>query len=106
MLKSSSLLKFSLTQKHFFNLTITTEGFLHPFCRNILKLTNHFEISDQNITLLNYQEWIQDLNAEHPDEVANLNLTKCELQQFLDQVFENTHTLIHCISTLCFLLLS
>lgn len=66
--------------------------FLHPFCRNILKLTNHFEISDQNITLENYQEWWEDLNIKYADEVAKLNLRNCSLQQFLDEVFEHTHT--------------
>uniref|UniRef100_A0A8C8DW95 Transporter n=1 Tax=Oryzias sinensis TaxID=183150 RepID=A0A8C8DW95_9TELE len=54
--------------------------------RNILTLTNHFEFSDQNVTLENYDQWYNHLNEKFPDQVQNLNLRECDLQTFLDQV--------------------
>ncbi|XP_073319252.1 inactive sodium-dependent neutral amino acid transporter B(0)AT3-like [Pagrus major] len=61
-------------------------------CRseNILALTNHFHISDQNITLENYDKWYENLNATYPDEVAGLQLRVCDLQRFLDQSASGT----------------
>lgn len=60
--------------------------------RNILTLTNHFEFSDQNVTLENYDQWYNHLNEKFPGQVQNLNLRECDLQTFLDQVlfFETT----------------
>jgi len=55
-------------------------------CRNILTLTNHFEISDQNITVDNYDQWIDHLNQTFPHDVSGLSLRVCDLQRFLDQV--------------------
>lgn len=53
---------------------------------NILKLTNEFSISDQNITLENYEHWLTYLNNSYPVEVNELKLRHCDLQRFLDQV--------------------
>lgn len=61
-------------------------------CRNIniLKLTNAFNIGDENITLQNYDEWLNHLNATNPMEVESLNLKTCDLQTFLDQSASGT----------------
>lgn len=53
---------------------------------NILKLTNEFSFSDQNITLDNYDNWLIYLNSSYPDRVDSLKLRHCDLQRFLDQV--------------------
>ncbi|KAJ4928391.1 hypothetical protein JOQ06_016183 [Pogonophryne albipinna] len=52
---------------------------------NILILINHFEFSDQNITVENYDHWFKYLNRSYPGEVAGLDLRHCDLQTFLDQ---------------------
>ncbi|TNM93303.1 hypothetical protein fugu_018705 [Takifugu bimaculatus] len=57
-------------------------------CRNILTLTNVFEIPDKDITLENYDEWITKLNSTYPDAIASLR--ECELQTFLDQTASGT----------------
>ncbi|XP_074469650.1 sodium-dependent neutral amino acid transporter B(0)AT3-like [Sebastes fasciatus] len=57
---------------------------------NILDLTNHFELSDQNITVENFDHWYEYLNRVHPDQVASLNLRHCDLQDFLDQSASGT----------------
>ncbi|XP_029918837.1 sodium-dependent neutral amino acid transporter B(0)AT3-like [Myripristis murdjan] len=58
---------------------------------NVLVLTNHFEISDQNITVENYDHWLGYLNASFPDEVSSLkNIRTCNLQTFLDQSASGT----------------
>ncbi|XP_061596997.1 sodium-dependent neutral amino acid transporter B(0)AT3-like [Cololabis saira] len=61
-------------------------------CReeNILTLINHFEISDQNITLENYDQWVDYLNGSYPDKVSSLQLRECDLQTFLDQSASGT----------------
>uniref|UniRef100_A0A7N8XNU9 Transporter n=1 Tax=Mastacembelus armatus TaxID=205130 RepID=A0A7N8XNU9_9TELE len=53
---------------------------------NILVLTNHFEISDQNITVDNYEQWFTHFNQTYPNDVASLSLTECNLQKFLEEV--------------------
>ncbi|KAM7383961.1 hypothetical protein PAMA_011355 [Pampus argenteus] len=57
---------------------------------NILALTNYFEFSDQNITLENYEHWFMYLNQTHPDDIANLHLSVCDLQKFLSQSASGT----------------
>ncbi|XP_074542591.1 inactive sodium-dependent neutral amino acid transporter B(0)AT3 [Halichoeres trimaculatus] len=57
---------------------------------NILTLTNHFEFSDQNITLENYDYWLQYLNTTYTDEVATLSLIECDLPTFLDEAASGT----------------
>nr|XP_046274009.1 sodium-dependent neutral amino acid transporter B(0)AT3-like [Scatophagus argus] len=61
-------------------------------CRteNILTLTNHFHISDQNITLDNYDAWLADLNSTFPAQMASLQLRECNLQDFLSQSASGT----------------
>ncbi|XP_059899422.1 sodium-dependent neutral amino acid transporter B(0)AT3-like [Gadus macrocephalus] len=56
-------------------------------CRmsNILSLTNHLVIGDQNMTLANYEQMIEYLNSTRPNEVAEVKLRSCDLQKFLDQ---------------------
>lgn len=53
---------------------------------NILRLTNEFHISDQSITLDNYESWLTYLNSSDPARVESLELRHCDLQRFLDQV--------------------
>ncbi|XP_013882030.1 sodium-dependent neutral amino acid transporter B(0)AT3 [Austrofundulus limnaeus] len=67
-----------------------TNGFNACLKENILTLTNHFEISDQNITLDNYNKWYKHLNQSYPDVVSNLSLRECDLQTFLDQSASGT----------------
>ncbi|KAF1381405.1 hypothetical protein PFLUV_G00153600 [Perca fluviatilis] len=57
---------------------------------NILALTNYFEFSEQNITVENYDHWLEYLNGTSPGEVASLDLTHCNLQTFLDQSASGT----------------
>ncbi|KAM6974334.1 inactive sodium-dependent neutral amino acid transporter B(0)AT3 [Tautogolabrus adspersus] len=57
---------------------------------NILTLTNHFEIQDQNITLENYDQWFEHLNNTHPNDIAKLPLWHCDLQTFLGQSASGT----------------
>lgn len=49
-----------------------------------MTLTNDFEIPDKDITLENYDDWIEKLNSTYPDAIASLRV--CDLQTFLDQV--------------------
>ncbi|XP_078108002.1 sodium-dependent neutral amino acid transporter B(0)AT3-like [Sander vitreus] len=57
---------------------------------NILRLTNSFNIGDENITLENYDDWFKYLNTTDPSEVKSLNLKTCNLQTFLDQSASGT----------------
>ncbi|XP_059205535.1 inactive sodium-dependent neutral amino acid transporter B(0)AT3 [Centropristis striata] len=57
---------------------------------NILTLTNRFEISDQNITLENYDDWFSYLNSTFPAEVAQETLRTCDLQAFLNKGVSGT----------------
>ncbi|KAF3691812.1 Sodium-dependent neutral amino acid transporter B(0)AT3 [Channa argus] len=61
-------------------------------CRNwnILRLTNAFNIGDENITLENYDDWFKYLNTTDPSEVESLNLKTCDLQIFLDESASGT----------------
>ncbi|GAA6231848.1 sodium-dependent neutral amino acid transporter B(0)AT3-like [Lates japonicus] len=58
--------------------------------QNILALTNHFHISDQNITVENYEHWFEYLNQTFPDKVASLHLRHCDLNKFLDEGVSGT----------------
>lgn len=57
--------------------------------RNILTLTNAFSIGDENITLQNYNDWLNHLNKTDPSEVESLDLKTCDLETFLDQVISS-----------------
>uniref|UniRef100_A0A3B3QIW5 Transporter n=1 Tax=Paramormyrops kingsleyae TaxID=1676925 RepID=A0A3B3QIW5_9TELE len=58
--------------------------------KNILALTNEFDIGDTNITLENYDKWFEYLNSTNPDRVLSLNLKHCDIQTFLDQSASGT----------------
>uniref|UniRef100_UPI003AAF027F sodium-dependent neutral amino acid transporter B(0)AT3-like n=1 Tax=Centroberyx gerrardi TaxID=166262 RepID=UPI003AAF027F len=58
--------------------------------RNILTLTNAFNIGNENITLENYDDWLGYLNMTDPSEVESLHLKTCDLQTFLDQSASGT----------------
>lgn len=58
--------------------------FFYTTCRNILTLTNNLELPDREMTLENYDEWIEKLNATFPDEIAQLQ--PCDLEKFLSEV--------------------
>ncbi|XP_069766171.1 sodium-dependent neutral amino acid transporter B(0)AT3-like isoform X2 [Narcine bancroftii] len=53
--------------------------------KNILLITNEFDIQDGNITKENYDGWLNDLNATHSDRILFLNLKNCDLQNLLKQ---------------------
>ncbi|KAM4631101.1 sodium-dependent neutral amino acid transporter B(0)AT3-like [Polymixia lowei] len=57
---------------------------------NILALTNQFDIGEQNITVENYDNWLDHWNGSYPSEVAGLKLRTCNLQTFLDQSASGT----------------
>ncbi|XP_068431083.1 sodium-dependent neutral amino acid transporter B(0)AT3-like [Clinocottus analis] len=57
---------------------------------NILALTNHFELPDQNMTVDNYDQWLEYLNRTSASEVASVDLRHCDLQTFLDQSASGT----------------
>ncbi|XP_034401374.1 sodium-dependent neutral amino acid transporter B(0)AT3-like [Cyclopterus lumpus] len=57
---------------------------------NILALTNHFEFSDQNITVDNYDHWVEYLNRTSSGELTRVDLKPCDLQEFLDQSASGT----------------
>ncbi|XP_034016308.1 sodium-dependent neutral amino acid transporter B(0)AT3-like [Thalassophryne amazonica] len=58
--------------------------------KNILELTNSFNIADQNITVDNYHQWLEHLNSTSPDAVARLSLEKCDLHEFLQDSVSGT----------------
>ncbi|XP_062925754.1 sodium-dependent neutral amino acid transporter B(0)AT3-like isoform X1 [Mobula hypostoma] len=53
--------------------------------KNILLLSNEFDIQDGNITKENYVSWISYLNATQYDRITLLDLKNCDLQNFLNQ---------------------
>uniref|UniRef100_A0AAY4D927 Transporter n=1 Tax=Denticeps clupeoides TaxID=299321 RepID=A0AAY4D927_9TELE len=57
---------------------------------NILALTNKFDIADQNMTIENYDSWMDYLTEMAPEQVAQLHLRECSLQTFLDQSASGT----------------
>ncbi|CAJ1083757.1 inactive sodium-dependent neutral amino acid transporter B(0)AT3 [Xyrichtys novacula] len=57
---------------------------------NILTLTNHFELPDQNMTLENYDDQFRYLQNKYPDEIAKLPLLDCNLQTYLDESASGT----------------
>ncbi|XP_059801271.1 sodium-dependent neutral amino acid transporter B(0)AT3-like isoform X3 [Hypanus sabinus] len=58
--------------------------------KNILLLSNEFDIQDGNITKENYGSWISYLNATQYDRITLLDLKNCDLQNFLDQGVSGT----------------
>lgn len=57
---------------------------------NILSITNAFNIGDQNVTRENYDNWLKHLNTTHSQEIEDLHLKHCNLQEFLDQSASGT----------------
>ncbi|XP_039592891.1 inactive sodium-dependent neutral amino acid transporter B(0)AT3 [Polypterus senegalus] len=58
--------------------------------KNILTITNAFNIGDQNVTRANYGSWIESLNATNHKQLDSLSLQKCSLQTFLDESASGT----------------
>lgn len=69
---------------------LANENYIDCQNRNILSLTNAFNIGDENITLENYDEWLNHLNSSDPLEVESLHLKTCDIQTFLDQSASGT----------------
>ncbi|XP_029370715.1 inactive sodium-dependent neutral amino acid transporter B(0)AT3 [Echeneis naucrates] len=57
---------------------------------NILALTNHFELSDQDMTVDNYDNWVEHLNQTNPVELDKVTLRICDLNRFLDESASGT----------------
>lgn len=67
-----------------------TNSFNSCLNENILVLTNHFDIADQNMTTENYDKWYEYLNSTQRDELAMLQLGNCSLQTFLEESASGT----------------
>ncbi|XP_059801268.1 solute carrier family 6 member 19a, tandem duplicate 1 [Hypanus sabinus] len=67
-----------------------TEQFDACFDKNILSLTNAFDLPEQNLTQTNYEEMLHFLNSTNPAKVASLGLKTCDLQALLSQGVEGT----------------
>ncbi|TNN86076.1 Sodium-dependent neutral amino acid transporter B(0)AT3 [Liparis tanakae] len=78
----------------FFSLSLAFGGLIafssYNAEKNILALTNQFELSEQNITADNYESWLEYLNRTTPDVLAGVELSSCNLQTFLDQSASGT----------------
>ncbi|XP_037120686.1 sodium-dependent neutral amino acid transporter B(0)AT1-like [Syngnathus acus] len=57
---------------------------------NILKLTNAFDLSENNITESNYDNMLMYFNQTSPDIVKDLQIQTCDMQSFLSQGVEGT----------------
>lgn len=69
---------------------LANENYINCQNSNILALTNAFNIGDENITLQNYEQWLNHLNSSDPSEVESLNLPTCDLQTYLAQSASGT----------------
>lgn len=69
---------------------LANENYIDCQDRNILKLTNAFNIGDENITIQNYEDWLKQLNCSDPAKVESLDLKSCDLQTYLDQSASGT----------------
>ncbi|XP_007887826.1 sodium-dependent neutral amino acid transporter B(0)AT3 isoform X1 [Callorhinchus milii] len=58
--------------------------------KNVLLITNEFDIQDGSITRDNYASWLDNLNDTHHDKISNLDLKNCDLKDFLDQSASGT----------------
>ncbi|XP_069766151.1 sodium-dependent neutral amino acid transporter B(0)AT1-like [Narcine bancroftii] len=67
-----------------------TEQFDTCFDKNILSLTNAFDLPETNLTQENYEEMLQMLNNTYPLKVSALDLKECNLQTLLSQGVEGT----------------
>ncbi|XP_048371336.1 sodium-dependent neutral amino acid transporter B(0)AT3-like [Sphaerodactylus townsendi] len=67
-----------------------TVGYWDCLDRNIIDLINGFDLEEQSITRDNYTIWLEALNTTSPHKISALALTKCDLQEFLDQSASGT----------------
>ncbi|XP_067856221.1 sodium-dependent neutral amino acid transporter B(0)AT3-like isoform X1 [Heptranchias perlo] len=65
-------------------------AYLDCLDKNILLISNEFDIQDGNVTRENYFSWVDDLNATHHDRISVLTLKNCVLKDFLDQSTSGT----------------
>ncbi|XP_077446267.1 sodium-dependent neutral amino acid transporter B(0)AT1-like [Stigmatopora argus] len=57
---------------------------------NIMKLTNAFDLAEENITESNYNDMLLFLNQSNPNVVKDLQIQHCDMQFFLSQGVEGT----------------
>ncbi|NP_001087657.1 solute carrier family 6 (neutral amino acid transporter), member 19 S homeolog [Xenopus laevis] len=67
-----------------------TARFDDCFDRNILSLTNTFDLPEGNITQDNYDTMLNWLNQSNPDLISTLKLQTCDLNQILSDGVEGT----------------
>ncbi|KAJ8335114.1 hypothetical protein SKAU_G00407530 [Synaphobranchus kaupii] len=67
-----------------------TENFDACLGRNILALTNTFDLPEGNITESNYVEALHSLNSTSPEIIQGLSLKTCDLNTFLSEGVEGT----------------
>uniref|UniRef100_A0A3Q1GPX6 Transporter n=1 Tax=Acanthochromis polyacanthus TaxID=80966 RepID=A0A3Q1GPX6_9TELE len=66
-------------------------AFLSCMDKNILALTNEFNMPDQNITVDNYDHWVNYLHQTYPDQFSEVSLNpNCSLQTFLEESASGT----------------
>ncbi|XP_029445788.1 LOW QUALITY PROTEIN: inactive sodium-dependent neutral amino acid transporter B(0)AT3 [Rhinatrema bivittatum] len=58
--------------------------------RNIISITNEFDLMDQSITRDTYSSWYEKMNSTYPEQTSGLKLKDCNLQEFLDQSASGT----------------
>lgn len=59
--------------------------------RNILDLINGFDLPEQSVSRANYTAVLTHLNATQPERLAQLPLSTCHLEDFLDKVVPARH---------------
>ncbi|KAK2507303.1 hypothetical protein MC885_005946 [Smutsia gigantea] len=62
----------------------------HCLDRNILRLINAFDLPDQGISREAYPAALEHLNASQPEQIAQLHLESCRLEDFLDKSASGT----------------
>ncbi|XP_063781258.1 sodium-dependent neutral amino acid transporter B(0)AT3-like [Pseudophryne corroboree] len=65
-------------------------GYWDCLDRNIVSLTNEFDLNEINITRDNYSESFKSLNLTFPERITHLDMKECNLQEFLDQSASGT----------------
>ncbi|KAM9096136.1 sodium-dependent neutral amino acid transporter B(0)AT1 [Sarcophilus harrisii] len=67
-----------------------TERYDDCFSKNILTLTNGFDLPEGNITQDNFEEMKLFFNATYPDAFAQLTFKTCDMNSFLSEGVEGT----------------
>ncbi|KFV14586.1 Sodium-dependent neutral amino acid transporter B(0)AT1, partial [Pterocles gutturalis] len=67
-----------------------TERYDDCFDRNILTLTNAFDLPEGNVTQDNFEQWQQLCNMTDPTIFASLKFESCNLESFLNDGVEGT----------------